>query len=225
MTTLTKATLSKNNIEPISLDEVFTQIPNWTRYFLSNHGRLVHKNNKDKYKIVNPSITKNGYYSYTLSKPARTYKGKKVRDKNGKTKNERMCTLANRLVAMIYVNSQYPKEYTLDDLHSHHKDKNRKNNYYKNLMWLCKTKNGRTDHDFIDSIKKISFYNQNTTHFHTYKDIELLCKRLDTDIMELIDSIKFNDKLFQSQDGKWEVYQVNDAFIGVQFYKRRKIKK
>ena len=44
-------------------------------------------------------------------------------------------------------------------------------------------------------------------------------KRLDVDVLELIDSLRFNDKLFKSQDGKWDIYQVNNQFIGVQFYK------
>lgn len=221
MTTLSSKILQKNNIDLIAPDEVFTQIPTWNRYFLSNHGRLLHKNSKGKYVLINPSITKSGYLTYTLYGKTRTYKGKKVRDKNGKIKPNRTCKPAHRLVAMLYVDSQYPSNYTFNDLDAHHKDKNKTNNYYKNLMWLCVGKNGRKDHKFIDSIKKIALYNQETTKFHTYKDIELLCKRLNVDILELIDSIKFNNKLFKSQDGKWDVYHVNGHFIGIQFMKRK----
>ncbi len=218
--TLSEKQLQKNNIELIGKDEIFSQIPNWNKYFISNHGRLIHKNNKGRYTIVNPSITKGGYLSYTLSKPARNYKGDKVRDENGKPKNIRSCKPAQQLVAILYVNNPYPGEYTIEDLQIHHKDGNRINNYYKNLMFLCKSKNGRKDHDFIHSIKKVSLYNEETTNFHTYKDIDMLLKRIDTDVLEFIDSIRYNEKLFKSQDGKWDLYEVNGYFVGIQFFRK-----
>lgn len=216
---LSNEILKENGIVLVGLDEIFTQIPKWKYYYLSNYGRLIHKL-KYKYVIVKPSVTDGGYLSYTLYKPSRKYNGKKVRDKNGNVKRKRSCECAHRLVTRMYTVNPYPEaEYTIEDLHAHHKDHNKQNNYYKNLMWLCKSKNNRTDHDFIHNIKKISLYNQEQCIFHAYNDIELLMKRLDVDVLELIDSLKFNDKLFKSQDGKWDIYQVNNQFVGVQFYK------
>ena len=218
MKKLSNKKLKENNIELQAIDEEYNKFFDWTKYFLSNYGNLLHQDNKGIYKLVTPSEVENGYLSYTLSKPARKYKGKK------KGQGKRKHFYAHRMVLMLYCDNPYPpKEYALSDLQGHHKNKDKKDNYYKNLMWACKNKNGRTDHDFLDSIKKIAYYNQENASFYTYKDIELLCKRLKVNHMELIDSIKYNDKLFQ--EGKWEIYNVNGHFIGLQFYKEDKKKK
>lgn len=216
--TLNNSILERNNIELIGKDEVFSSIPRWSKYFISNHGRLLHKNNKGRYTIVNPSITTGGYLTYTLSKPGRTYKGKKVKGEDGKVKTIKDCRTAQYLVALCHVHNPYPKmEYSIEDLQVHHKDKNRINNYYKNLMWLCKSKNGRRDHDFVHSMKKIAIYNEDTAQYHTYKDIDMLLKRIGVDILELIDTLKYSD--IKIKDGKWTVYNVNDYYVGVQYHK------
>mgnify|MGYP001851659796 CR=1 FL=1 len=218
---LSKRILQNNKIKLIERDEIFTQVPNWNKYFISNWGRLIHKNNKGRYTIVNPSITKGGYLTYTLSKPARKYRGKKVRNKAGSTKTIRECKPTHQMVAIIYVNNPYPiKDYSIKDLEVHHKDKSRTNNYFKNLMWLCKNKNGRTDHDFIHSIKKIALYNNEKATYHTYKDIDLLLNRLDIDVLEFIDTIKYSKTYIK--DGKWTTYNVNDYYVGIQYVKNKK---
>lgn len=216
MNNLSQKTLIDNNIDLIAVDEVFTQIPKWGAYYISNHGRLIHKNDKEHYSVVNPSISTGGYLTYTLSKRARYYRGEKVRDKNGKAKGQRQCYPAHRLVAMLYVHNSYPATYRIQDLDVHHKNHTRTDNYYKNLMWLS-----RKDHRYLDTIKKISIYSEEHCTFRTYKDIELLAKRIDIDILELIDSLRYGDRLFKSQDGKWDVYQVNGYFLGIHFYRRR----
>ena len=193
-------------------------MPNWNKYYFSNYGRLIHKNNKGKYTLCKAVVTENGYINYTLSKPARNYNGEKVRNADGTPKRKRKSIFAHRMVAQMYVTNPYPKaEYTIDDLEVHHKDLNRQNNYFENLMWLCKTKNGRKDHDFIHSIKKIALYNEETTVYHTYKDIDLLLNRLDIDILELIDTLKYSE--IKIKDGKWTTYKVNGCYVGVQFTK------
>ena len=193
-------------------------MPNWNKYYFSNYGRLIHKNNKGKYTLCKAVVTENGYINYTLSKPARNYNGEKVRNADGSTKRKRKSFFAHRMVAQMYVTNPYPRaEYTIDDLEVHHKDLNRQNNYFENLMWLCKTKNGRKDHDFIHSIKKIALYNEETTVYHTYKDIDLLLNRLDIDILELIDTLKYSE--IKIKDGKWTTYKVNGCYVGVQFTK------
>lgn len=179
---------------------------------------MIHKNNKGKYTLCKAVVTENGYINYTLSKPARNYNGEKVRNADGSTKRKRKSFFAHRMVAQMYVTNPYPRaEYTIDDLEVHHKDLNRQNNYFENLMWLCKTKNGRKDHDFIHSIKKIALYNEETTVYHTYKDIDLLLNRLDIDILELIDTLKYSE--IKIKDGKWTTYKVNGCYVGVQFTK------
>lgn len=223
---LSQGMLDKNEIQLLMEDEVFTQIKRWNQYYISNYGRLIRRKKKGVYSIVKPSERPNGYLVYTLSKPARTYRGEKIRNLDGTTKTNRASKQAQRLTAEIYVKNPYSEdEYTLDDLQVHHKDKNPQNNYYKNLMWLCKSKNGRKDHDFIHQLKKVSLYNQETATFHSYKDIETLLRRLDVDVLEFIDSVRLNDKLFKSQDGKWDVYHINNEFVGVQFQPKQQKKK
>lgn len=218
MTTLSKKTLLKNNIGLLEIDEIFSRIPEWNKYFISNYGRLIRLKNDGTYNIVNPSISTGGYLTYTLSKPARKYNGRKVKNEYGYSRGERTCKNAHQLVAQVFVKSNYPAEYNIKDLQVHHKDKDRKNNYYKNLMYLCARKNGRNDHEFIHTLKKVAYYNKDKDSFYTYRDMDLLLKRLDVSILEFIDSIKYTDKLFTSQNGKWDVYFINGHFIGIQFY-------
>lgn len=221
---LTNNILEKNNIELIGKDETFTQIPQWNRYFISNYGRLLHKNKKNRYTIVNPSITTGGYLTYTLSKPARTYKGQKLRKPDGTAKTQRLSITANRLVGLMFVEYnpyQGKYDYSIEYMDTHHKDHNRQNNYFKNLMWLSNGKAGtRSDHQFVNDIKKIAVYNEKDTTYHTYRDIERLCKRIHTDILELIDILKDKDTPM-IKDGNWNTYKVNNSYVGVQYYKHK----
>lgn len=176
---------------------------------------MIHKNNKGRYTIVNPSITKGGYLTYTLSKPARNYNKRKVRDENGNPKQLRVCKPAHVLVARLYVKSNYPEtEYTISELEVHHKDGNRINNYYKNLIYL-----NSKDHGFIHTIKKIALYKQSSGQFRTYKDIEVLAQKLNIDVLQLLENLKFSDRLFRHEG--WDIYKINDNFIGVKFRKEK----
>ena len=85
---LSETVLLRNGIELVAPDEYFKQVNGFNKYFFSNYGRLAHKSRKGKYTIVNPSITKGGYLSYTLSKPTRKYNGEKVRNSNGNLKEQ-----------------------------------------------------------------------------------------------------------------------------------------
>lgn len=228
--TLSKKKLKDNNIELIAKDEEFKAVKGWGTYYISNYGRLLHSTKKG-YRIVNPSIAKGGYLSYTLSRPARTYKGKKIRDEYGEVKKRRSNVTANRLVAMMFVSYDAYKErydYDISYLDAHHKDHNRKNNYYKNIMWLSSGRDGtRSDHKFVNDIKKIAIINDNGKRC-TYKDIERLCKRLDISILELIDILKDEETYgeeYTDKDGDWIVYDVNGTNIAVQRYERRTSKR
>lgn len=221
MKDLSNRTLLAHHIDLAAPNEIFRQVPKYAAYFCSNYGRLLHQKKKG-YKFVQPIIATGGYITYTLSKPARRYRGKKVLKKNGKTNGQRMCITANRLVSLLFNYNPYEEkyDYSINDLESHHKDHNRQNNKDINLMWLASGRNGtRKDHDFINMIKKIALYNPDSAKYHTYKDIERLCKRIDVDILELIDILK-DAKTPQIKDDKWTTYQVFDYFIGVQFYER-----
>lgn len=202
-------TLRKNNIELVAPNEEFAQIKKWDTYFISNYGRLIHKNHKGRFSIVNPSITGFGYLKYTLSKPARKYKGKKVRDKNGVPKQRRNTYQAHRLVAQLFVNSRYPDQYSIEDLEVHHIDEDPGNNYSENLIYLTKE-----DHDLVHSIKKISHYNVETTKFYGYKNIEKLIDRTEVTPLEFFDCLR-NNKTFKQ--GEYNMYCINGHFIGVQF--------
>lgn len=220
--TLSENILDRNNIELVAIDEVFDQVTGWNKYFFSNYGRLAHKNSKGRYTIVNPSITKGGYLSYTLSRPTRFYNGKRVTTSDGRLKRNAWTTTANRLVAIMFVENNPYKgryDYSIENLDVHHKDHDRQNNYFKNLMWLSNGKNGtRPDHQFINTIKNISLYDEAHANYHTYKDIEKLCKRVDIDILELIDTLKDNTTP-RIKDGTWTTYKVNDCYIGVRYYR------
>lgn len=225
MKKLNNGILEKNNIFLIADDEMFYQVPNWTNYFCSTHGRLVRKIKKGRLKIVNPSVITGGYLAYTLSKPARTYRGDVVRTANGKPKTQKKTITAQRLTAVTHVKYNPYKEkydYLLDDLDVHHKDHNRQNNYFKNVMWLAngKRKNVRADHQFINTVKRIALYSEQTGKYRTYKDIEMLCKRIDMSIIELIDMLKDSNTVRFRDDGM-TVYRINDYFVGVEFFNRK----
>ena len=100
---ITEKILTKNGIELMEIDEVFTKVKGYKDYFISNYGRLIHKNKKGKYNIISPVLVKGGYLTYTLSKPTRKYKGDYVRDKNGNLKYNRTSTTANKLVGMMFL--------------------------------------------------------------------------------------------------------------------------
>lgn len=217
---LSDRTLHKNGITLNYPDEIFVQIPRYDKYFISNYGRLLHRNNNG-FNFVKAVSDNNGYYHFSISKPARRYNNQVVRDKNGKPKKNTKHLFVHRMVAEIYINSQYPEEYTIKDLQVHHKDHDRGNNYYKNLMYLSKNKNGRTDHDLVNSFKKVAIYNQETTKFYSYNDIELLVNRVDVSLLEFLDAIRYADNTFTSQDGKWTMYNINGTFVGIQYYTKK----
>lgn len=221
---LSQKKLIRNEIELIENNEVFAQIPKYNNYFISNYGRLLHQDYRSgKLIIVNPSITKGGYFNYTLSTKSRTYKGKIVHDENGKPKNNRICKCAHQLVALVFIDSQYPDEFTLQDLQVHHKDGNPKNNFYKNLIYLCKNKNGRKDHDLVHSFKKIAVYNPEKEKFYSYSDIELVVKRTELSLLEFLDCIRYADTVDIIDE--WTIYFVNGIYVAIQYYQPKKEQK
>ena len=104
-------------IENLELEEWRT-LEDFPRYMISNYGRL--KSCIGTEKILKPSKVK-GYLIVKLS-------GKPT--EQGKYKHK--CFKVHRLV------SKYFSEGFADDKHVHHLDKQRDNNYYKNLMCLSK---------------------------------------------------------------------------------------
>lgn len=217
MVTLSLKKLLENGIELIAKDEVFAKVENWNKYFISNYGRLIHKNSKGKYRIVNPSITSGGYLTYTLSKPARTYNGVKVRDAAGNVKTQIKCNSAQNMVARMFVYNPYPRmQYAIEDLQAHHKDKNRQNNYYKNLMWLS-----TEDHGFVHRIKRIGVYNADTCKYRCSKDIESVLKKLKMDIIEFRKTVqKMNKDKLTVRDAHWTVYLINGVYVAIEYYKK-----
>lgn len=217
MVTLSLKKLLENGIELIAKDEVFAKVENWNKYFISNYGRLIHKNSKGKYRIVNPSITSGGYLTYTLSKPARTYNGVKVRDAAGNVKTQIKCNSAQNMVAKMFVYNPYPRmQYAIEDLQAHHKDKNRQNNYYKNLMWLS-----TEDHGFVHRIKRIGVYNADTCKYRCTKDIESVLKKIKMNIIEFRKTVqKMNKDKLTIRDNQWTVYLINEVYVAIEYYKK-----
>lgn len=218
---LSNRRLKENNIKLLAWDEIFEQVPQWNRYYISNYGRLIHSNKKKELKLVPAHPVKAGYLKYCLSKPARMYKGKKLRDENGKTKGQRKNVYAHRLVASLYVNSQYPEEFRIGDLHVHHKDGNPANNYSKNLMYTANNLKGRYDHDFIhDTLKDFGSYNEETGRVYRYKDIERLCDKAGVNLPDFIDYLKYGES---EQHDKWQVYTFNNGYhVAVKLNKKKK---
>lgn len=212
--TLSKKRLIENGIELIGTDEKFESVRGYGMYYISNYGRLIHQKKTGQLQIVNPSITNGGYLTYTIYK---TKNKKKRRKKGEKYVRKGVGFTANNLVARMFVYNPYPElEYAIEDLQVHHKDKNRTNNYYKNLMWLCKNKNGRKDHDFVHSIDKIGIYSEKTGKYRHYKDIEYILDRLEMNILEFIDYVKEVEENEEAyQDGEYRVYDFDELTIGI----------
>lgn len=202
--------LKKNDIELIHKDEVFERVPDWTRYYISNYGRLLHRNNDNTYNLVQGCINNCGYCVYTMCQPGRKYKGKKVHRDDGSTTAKQTAKTAQELVATVFCDNPYPPEYTRKHLQIHHKNRHRADNRASNLMWLSKR-----DHKYIHTIKKIALYNENTTQYRTYRDIETLCNHIDVTVPVLIENLKYNE--IQIQNGKWTTYQINGCYVGVQY--------
>lgn len=209
---LSERKLEKNGIELLAWDEIFNPIPKWNRYFISNYGRLLHINKKKELNLVPAHANNAGYLKYNLSKPTRKYKGKKLRDKNGKTKGNHLNCYAHRLVAQLYVPILYPDYYDFDinDLEVHHRDKDPSNNYYKNLMYLLKV-----HHKFVDSIKKMGSYNDNTGRIYKYKDIERLADKAGMNVIEFIDYLRFAES---ERKDKWNIYSINGYHVAVEYF-------
>ena len=122
----------------------------------------------------------------------------------------------------MFLKNPYPyPEFTTKDLDTHHKNHKKNDNRDKNLMYLANGKYcTRSDHRFIDNIKKIAVYTPEKASYYSYNDIEMLCKRVKLSILELIDILK-DDTTCHIKDGEWTVYKVNEYYVGVQKYKKK----
>lgn len=170
------------------------------------------------YDRLSIAIKKDDYLTYTLSKPARTYNGKKVRDANGNIKTQQKCNSAQNMVARMFVYNPYPRmQYAIEDLQAHHKDKNRQNNYYKNLMWLS-----TEDHGFVHRIKRIAIYNSDTCKYRCNNDIESILKKIRMNIFEFRKTVKLMDREKMTvKDGQWIVYLINGVYVALEYYSKK----
>lgn len=210
--------LKKGGIELIGSDEEFAYIPAWKNYYISNYGRFLRKINNG-WRIIHPCMLNSGYYSYTLNKPARKYMGKKVKDENGRSKGQKQTMTAQRLVALLFNDNYYGDKVSFKDLQVHHKNGDRKNNYYKNLLLLKKD-----DHRFVDKLKKIAMLNENTGKLRA-ADIEVISKKLGIDVIDLIQQLRKGKAIYKSDDGKYDIFKVADRFIGIEWKIHRKKKR
>ena len=96
------------------MEEIWKQIENYPNYYISNYGRVKSFSRSSKNgRIIKLGYNNDGYNQVLLYK-------------DGKRKTFRVC----RLVGLYFV-SGYK-----EDLVINHKDKNRKNDYFKNLEWV-----------------------------------------------------------------------------------------
>lgn len=186
MTKLSYKRLLANGIDLIADNEIFTSIPNWNHYYISNHGRLIHESRKKNLNIVKPSFDKNtGYKTYTLSKPARYYSGQKVRDKNGRIKQQRQCISSHRLVAIVYVSNDYPASYRIEDMEVHHVNGNRTDNRDSNLLWVTSE-----DHGYIHTLHKIELMNTEGSGIFRKYNIKVAKDRLNLCTHDFVTMLK-----------------------------------
>ena len=83
------------------------------RYYITNYGHVVSLCQR-KWKELAQNIDEDGYYYVSFE-----YNGKRVKRR------------IHRLVAEYFIENSNPEERTI----VHHKDMNKKNNYYKNLVF------------------------------------------------------------------------------------------
>lgn len=93
-------------------EEIWIKVPDFTNYYVSNMGRVkrIYKNGKEI--ILKQYLSHNGYYRVHLW-----------------NHGTRKCVRVNRLELQIFTNE------TGEGLHSHHIDKDIKNNCISNLEW------------------------------------------------------------------------------------------
>ena len=115
--------IRKSGIELLGSDEIFVQYPKWNDYYISSYGRVI-STKYNKIELLKPYQIKQGYLFYKL-----------VKVTHGKQRS--LCMPAQRLVADVFL-PNFWKDQIQDrkKLQAHHMDKNKKNNYYKNIALL-----------------------------------------------------------------------------------------
>lgn len=142
----------------LSRNERFIEITGYPKYFISNYGRAIsHK--RSKYVLLNPQINGSGYYQYTLYNELYP-KGEQI--------------AAHRLVA-----EQFCKGFDPDFQNEvHHKDHDKLNNWYKNLIWVDKTL-----HSFLDKGHELYFMsNYANSHFVPITDLREVANKIQINI-------------------------------------------
>ena len=112
--------LANAGIELLAEDEIFVQYPKQKDYYGSNYGRLI-STKYNKVELLPPSDT-DGYANYKLSQ---TVKGKA----------QVLTISSHRLVADIFL-PNFWKDRNRNQLQAHHLDHSKRNNYYRNLLFL-----------------------------------------------------------------------------------------
>lgn len=100
--------------------EVWKEIPIYTDYYISNHGRVLSLKDNG-YKLLKIQGSTKGYGIVDLSLP---------KSKQSKTKDKPKHMRVHQLVANAFLPNPENKP------HIHHKDHNRRNNRVENLMWV-----------------------------------------------------------------------------------------
>lgn len=181
----------KLGLIPIDKDEKFIQCIIYSDYYVSNYGRII-SNKYNKFKLLSPKrIDSNGYIHYTLRHNA-----------------ENIQLLAHRIVALNWCKNNDPDS----KIEVHHIDKNKSNNYYKNLMWVSKA-----EHKLLDLNYEV-YFSKNGVKFHKFESIESIAQKAYIESTELYRIINSSPdyyfdrlKLFEIQDFE----PTNTYFIGV----------
>lgn len=144
------------NIILISKDEEFTSLEDFPDYYISNRGRVFSSKSN---KILKPQIigNKNKNNDYTAYRLVHI---------SGATKT----VTGHILVAKCFLKNSDPSNKT----EVHHKDKNRHNNYYKNLIYVS-----REEHKILDEEIKVYLCNPFTQYQKKCKSFQELAGLLD----------------------------------------------
>lgn len=186
-------TLSFNRLKESGITlypgEVFVQYPDWRHYFISNYGRVC-STHKRLIKLLTPNDTGNA---------DRNYSGYLFTDAKGF--KEPMPITENKAVSTIFCPNFWKD--TGEKLHSHHCDRDRRNNYYKNLILLPDNL-----HRDLHRIRRMMFI-QNGEAIHVLNPLQI-CQATGLTPEDVIfdpDTRKWGRRKL-GKEGEWQFYEI-----------------
>lgn len=146
---LNKNGLSRRKTFILQENEVLKDIPNYSKYQITNFGRICKKENNTE---ILPSFTPDGYLNIKL-----------LNDDN-----KRNTIRLNRLVAKVFIENNDPAKIEVN-----HKDGNKTNNRVDNLEWVTPSENQK--HAYKNDLRKPITREQCEFTKYTENQVRELC--------------------------------------------------